>query len=158
MTGVGGMAFLPHGTTTRAEIVTILYRMAGSPTVTDNGLPFTDVNADTWYRDALVWAYQLGVAKGVSDTSFAGSQYVTRQELAAFLQRYVTLVQKESATATASLSKYTDAGKVSSWAQDAVKWAVGTGIIQGTSDTTLSPLSNASRVETAQMLTRFLSN
>jgi hypothetical protein len=138
-------------------VVTILYRLAGSPEVTDSeSLPFTDVSAEAWYREALTWAYQNGLANGVSATSFAGSSKVTRQELAAFLQRYVALIQGEDVSARADLSGYTDAGQVAGWATEAMEWAVSTGLINGRSATTLAPQGSASRAECAQMLTRFL--
>jgi hypothetical protein len=157
MTGGSVLAFQPGDTTTRAEVVTILYRLAGSPEVTGSELlPFTDVSGDAWYRDALTWAYQKGLANGVSATSFAGTSKVTRQELAAFLQRYVALIQGEDVSARADLSGYTDAGQVAGWAAEAMEWAVSTGLINGRTATTLAPLGSASRAEAAQMLTRFL--
>jgi hypothetical protein len=157
MTGGAALAFQPNDTTTRAEVITILYRLAGSPEVDgESELPFADVSDVSWYRDALVWAYEAGLAQGVSSTRFAGNQNVSRQELAVFLYRYVTLTQTGALPQEGSLSGFSDAGEVASWAQEGMTWAVSAGLIQGRSGSTLAPKGNASRAEAAQILTRFL--
>jgi hypothetical protein len=137
----------------------MLYRLAGSPEVSETAaLPFTDVSGSAWYRTALTWAYNVGLAKGVNAYTFAGNADVTRQELAVFLQRFVALSGSGDLSQQASLSGYWDAGQVASWAKEAMSWAVGTGLIQGRTSSSLAPKGTATRAEAAQMLMRFLSD
>ena len=87
MGGIGDNLFAPNHPTTRAQLVTILYRLEGEPAVTGQG-PFTDVEADTWYTDAVTWAAEEGVVNGVSATQFAPGNNITREQLATILFRY----------------------------------------------------------------------
>ena len=154
MNGTSATTFEPDGTITRAMVVTILYRMSGEPAV--SGAPaFSDVLAGKWYSNAIKWATDKGIAKGVGGGKFDPDAPVTREQMSTFLMRYAKFKGKSTSTST-SLSGYTDAGKVSSWAVDAVKWSVGNGIIVGTSATTLDPESTATRAQFATIVHRYL--
>ena len=113
-------------------------------------MPFADVDGGAWYAEAVRWAASEGIVTGVSDTSFAPNAEITREQLAAILHRYAG----EPATA-ANLAAFTDAASVSAYAADATAWCVGESIITGTTDTTLSPQSAATRAQCAAMLMRF---
>ena len=152
MDGVGGNRFAPNSATTRAQLVTILYRMEGQPAVSGD-LPFTDVESGTWYTDAILWAAQNNIVNGVSDTAFAPNQALTREQMAAILYRYAEY-KGADLSASADLSGYTDAGQIATYAQAAMAWSTGTGLITGTSDTTLSPRGTATRAQVATILQR----
>ncbi len=161
MSGVGGGRFAPKDTTTRAQVVQILYNLAGEPKVTDT-TPFTDLTQD-WYKDAVLWAYQTGVVAGTSETTFAPDAPVTREQLAVLLMEYANRVLKLARTGTpADLSRFPDNGSVSSWARDALADAVALGLISGTDDGSgtacLSPQGSATREQTAAILTAFCGN
>ena len=154
MVGTSATTFEPNSTITRAMVVTILYRMAGSPAV--SGSPsYNDVPAATWYSNAVKWATDKGIAYGYGGGKFGPNDPVTREQMAAFLMRYAKFKGK-SPSPSGSLSGYTDAGKVSSWAVDAMKWTVANGIIVGTSATTLEPGGNATRAQFAAIAHRYI--
>lgn len=154
MNGVSANRFDPNGTTTRGMVVVILYRLEGSPAVSAAN-PFYDVAGGKWYSDAVVWANDKGIVGGYSDHTFAPSDAITREQFAAILYRYAR--QKGlDVSRSAELSGYADAGSISSWAQDALRWANGSGLITGRSASTLAPKGNASRAETAAILVRFI--
>ena len=153
MDGVGGNRFAPNSETTRAQLVTILYRLEGEPTVSGD-LPFTDVESGTWYTDAILWAAQNNIVNGVSDTEFAPGDDLTRQQLVTILYRYAES-KGYDVSASADLSGYPDAGQVQDYAQPAMAWAVAENIIQGMEDGTLKPAGNASRAQIATILMRF---
>ena len=154
MAGMGNDLFLPNGTTTRAQLVTILHRLEGAPALGDNlDHPFSDVAADSWYGQAVYWARENGIVKGVSDTAFGPDQALTREQMAAMLHRYAQYKQADL-SASADLSGYTDAGQIANYAQAAMAWTNGTGLITGTSDTTLSPKGTATRAQVATILLR----
>ncbi len=153
MVGFDDGTFRPAGTTTRGQIVTILWRLAGSPAA-DGGTDFSDVPANAWYAEAIGWAVGAGVAEGYGDGSFGPDDPVTREQLAAILCRF-TASQGRDVAAGADLSAFTDAGQVSAWAREAMAWACTEGIITGVSDTTLLPRGNATRAQAAAMLSRF---
>ena len=153
MDGVGGNRFAPNSETTRAQLVTILYRLEGQPAVSGD-LPFTDVEAGTWYTDAILWAAQNNIVNGVSDTEFAPGDDLTRQQLVTILYRYAES-KGYDVSASADLSGYPDAGQVQDYAQPAMAWAVAENIIQGMEDGTLKPAGNASRAQIATILMRF---
>ncbi len=163
--------FGPDQPMTRQMLVTALYRLAGSPessqtdsqtadtagTATradDASLPFTDVPSNASYAPAVAWAYKNGVVNGVSASSFAPSASITREQIAAMFLRYAQVTGADT-TASASLTAYTDTSAVSSWASDAVRWCVGSGLINGTTATTLSPKGTATRAQVAAMVERF---
>ena len=133
MSGVGGNLFAPKMTTTRAQIVQILYNLEGEPKVSGT-TPFTDLTQN-WYKDAVLWAYQTGVVSGTSATTFAPDLPVTREQIAVILMEYMTRVLKLERTWTpADLSVFPDAGSVSGWAKDALADAVALGLISGASN------------------------
>ena len=153
MDGVGGNRFAPNSETTRAQLVTILYRLEGQPAVSGD-LPFTDVETGTWYTNAVLWAAQNGIVNGVTDTTFAPGDNITRQQLVTILYRYAE-AKGYDVSASADLSGYPDAGQVQDYAQPAMAWAVAENIIQGMEDGTLKPAGNASRAQIATILMRF---
>ena len=153
MDGVGGNRFAPNSETTRAQLVTILYRLEGQPAVSGD-LPFTDVETGIWYTDAILWAAQNNIVNGVSDTEFAPGDEITRQQLVTILYRYAE-AKGYDVSASADLSGYPDAGQVQDYAQPAMAWAVAENIIQGMEDGTLKPAGNASRAQIATILMRF---
>ncbi len=152
MDGVGDNRFAPNSETTRAQLVTILYRLEGEPAVSGD-LPFTDVEAATWYTNAVLWAAQNGIVNGVSDTEFAPGDDLTRQQLVTILYRYAE-AKGYDVSASADLSGYPDAGQVQDYAQPAMAWAVAEGIVEGM-DGNLNPAGNASRAQIATILMRF---
>lgn len=156
LNGVGANRFDPDGAVTRAQVVTVLYRMAGSPSVKGIDCPFKDLAAD-WSRDAIVWAYSEGVAKGTSAASFSESDPVTREQLAAFLFRYADeVVCSGGLEAPADYTgTFADTASVSDYAVDAMRWATSEGIINGMPDGTLDPAGGATRAQLAAMLARF---
>ena len=160
MSGIGNDLFGPKLTTTRAQIVQILYNLEGEPKVSGK-TPFTDLTQD-WYQDAILWAYQTGVVAGTSSTTFEPDLPVTREQIAVILMEYVTRVLKLERTWTpADLSAFPDAGSVSDWAKDALADAVGLGLISGASNggqTYLEPQGSATREQVATILMEFCKN
>ena len=160
MSGVGGNLFAPKMTTTRAQIVQILYNLEGEPKVSGT-MPFTDLTQN-WYKDAVLWAYQTGVVSGTSATTFAPDLPVTREQIAVILMGYAEKVLGVTRTWTpADLSVYPDAGSVSDWAKDALADAVTLGLISGASNggqTLLEPLGSATREQVATILMEFCKN
>ena len=152
MDGVGEGTFAPNATTTRAMVVTILYRLEGEPAVSGD-LPFTDVEASTWYTDAILWAVQNGIVNGMNDTQFAPGNDLTREQLVTILYRYAQ-DRGYDVSASVDLSGYPDAGQVQTYAQPAMAWAVAEGIVEGM-DGNLAPAGNASRAQIATILMRF---
>ena len=153
MDGVGDNLFAPNSDTTRAQLVTILYRLEGQPAPSgDSG--FSDVAAGTWYTDAVAWAAENGIVNGVSETEFAPGKDITREQLATILFRY-TEAKGYDVSARADLSAYPDADQIQSYAAESVAWAVAEGLIQGFEDNTLRPAGNATRAQIATILMRF---
>jgi len=148
--GVGSSKFAPNDSMTRAMLVTVMYRAAGSPSVSSVTNPFKDVKSGTYYYNAVLWAYSKGVVTGNTATTFNPNGSIKRQEIAAILYRYAG-----SPSGSNSLSGYDDYSKISSYALSAVKWAVSAGYIQG-SGSRLNPTASATRAEVAVMLYRFL--
>ena len=153
MGGVAADRFSPNSTTTRAQIVTILWRLEGEPAV-DYLLPFEDVAEGSWYTEAVRWAASNGIVTGTTPTTFRPDQSITREQMAAILYRYASHKGYDTA-ARGDLSGFTDLGQVNGYAVEAMAWANGTGIISGTTPTTLSPQGNAIRAQAAAMLMRF---
>ena len=160
MSGIGNNLFGPKLTTTRAQIVQILYNLEGEPKVSGT-TPFTDLTQD-WYQDAVLWAYQTGVVAGTSSTTFEPDLPVTREQIAVILMEYMTRVLKLERTWTpADLSGFPDADSVSDWAKDAMADAVGLGLISGASNggqTYLEPQGSATREQVATILMEFCKN
>ena len=155
MTGLTATAFGPNLSTTRGMIVTILYRLDGSPSASSAG--FTDVTSGQWYTDAVNWAAANDIVAGYGNGLFGPNDTVTREQMAVILYRYAQYKGYDT-SASNSLNGYTDVGGVSSWALTAMQWANAEGLINGTSGTTLSPTNGATRAEVAQILMRFCEN
>ncbi len=155
MSGTGDNLFSPNVTTSRGMIVTILYRLDGSPSASSAG--FTDVTSGQWYTDAVNWAAANDIVAGYGNGLFGPNDTVTREQMAVILYRYAQYKGYDT-SASNSLNGYTDVGGVSSWALTAMQWANAEGLINGTSSTTLSPTSGATRAEVAQILMRFCEN
>lgn len=164
MNGISATIFSPNAETTRGMIVTILYRLEGSPAVggsasdklsADTG--YTDVAAGKWYTDAVAWAGGNGIVKGYSDGTFRPNDKITRQELAAMLYRYSQFKGYDISKMN-ELSAYTDKNEIGSWAMDSLKWANAQGLVKGRTETTIAPRGNATRAEAAAMLMRFAEN
>lgn len=153
MVGTGADTFAPDATTTRAMVVTILYRLEGEPAVTKD-IKFGDVPAGTWYTDAVNWAAANGIVNGYGDGKFGPDDTITREQMAAILYRYASY-KGYSVSDLANLTGYTDAASVSEWASTAMRWAVAEGLIEGTSATTLSPSGDSTRAQVATILMRF---
>ena len=153
MNGTSETTFHPNGTTTRGMIVTILYRLEKEPAV-DNGAGFADVAADQYYANAVAWASANDIVTGYSEEKFGPDDSITREQFAAILYRYAQY-KKIDVTATADLSGYADAAQISAYAETAMKWANGEGLITGVTDTMLKPAGNATRAQAATILMRF---
>ncbi|MBQ6431641.1 MAG: S-layer homology domain-containing protein [Oscillospiraceae bacterium] len=159
MVGTSKTEFSPNTDTTRAMIVTILYRLEGSPEVerTDS---FTDVPDNEWYSDAVAWAAQKHIVDGYGNGKFGPQDSITRQQLAAILYRY-TAYKGMSVSANGWASSYPDVGSVSTWAVAAMQWAVKEGYITGSlinGQVFLLPEASASRAQIATILMRYLNS
>ena len=148
--GTSASTFNYRGNMTRGDFVLILYRNAGSPSVSGLTNPFTDVKRSDYFYEAVLWAYHNGVVTGTSGTTFSPKGNITREQIASILWR----LAKEPSYSV-SLRSYTDYTSISAYAQDAMGWAVGCGYVKG-SGAKLNPKSNATRAEVAVMLHRFL--
>ncbi len=155
MNGVSATQFNPSGDMTRAMLVTVLYRAAGEPDVSGVENVFEDLGAD-WYRNAVAWAYKTGVTSGVSSTRFAPSDQITREQLVSMLYRYRQLTGATPSEISA-LDNFWDAGRISGYAMEAMRWAVTNGLITGTASDTLSPGGAATRAQLASILMRYMS-
>lgn len=149
MDGVDAGMFAPNATTSRAMIVTILWRLQGSPEV-EATETFTDVSPGAWYAKAIAWAVAEGVADGYGEGLFGPNDAITREQLAAMLWRYAERPESEG-----GLSAFADGAEVSVWAQQAMSWAVSLGLINGVDSDRLDPKGQATRAQTATILMRF---
>lgn len=153
MNGTGERSFSPNAPADRAMLVTVLWRIAGQPEP-KAASSYSDVDASAYYAKAVAWAAENEIVNGYEDGSFRPADALTREQFAAILYRYAVYCGYDI-SASNSLSAYTDAGKVGSWALDAMKWAVGAGIVTGSGAATLAPQGTATRAQTAVMLVRF---
>lgn len=153
LTGTSATTFAPDTAATRGMIVSILHRLAGAPAA-ETDVPFEDVASGAWYADAVRWGVAEGLISGYDDATFGPDDAVTREQLAAMLQRYDQW-RGESDSARSDLSGYEDASAISDWAIDAVAWAHAQGLLTGTSETTLDPQGPAARAQVAAVLQRF---
>ena len=156
VSGVSKTEFAPNSPMTRAQLVTVLYRAAGSPSVTVS-TNFEDLDVGSYYYSAVVWANVNGIVNGTSDTTFSPDSRLTRQQLAAILYRYARSFGGDTSY-IGNLSHFTDRHQVDSYATTPMIWAVSHEIISGTSDTTLSPLSTATRAQVVVILHRYLTD
>ncbi len=155
MEGTGEHSFSPDGAVTRGQIVTILWRLAGSPVV-NFAMDFTDVTEETWCAEAIRWAAAEGIAKGFADGSFGQDRVVTREQLAAFLYREV---QRQGGGFTGMWYfplNYPDMEELGAFADEAMHWCVMTGVLQGTADGLLAPKDTADRAQLSAILHRYL--
>ena len=153
MNGVSPELFQPDGSITRAQMVTVLYRLAGAPEV-EGTVPFTDVQTGRYYSDALVWAYRNGITQGVTDRQFDPHGPVTREQMATFFARYARYEGKTVA-AKVNLDDFGDGQMVHSYAQEAMIGAVETGLICGMPGKLLRPTAAATRAQAAEVLMRY---
>ena len=151
MQGVSSTKFSPSGTVTRGMLVTMLWRMAGEPYV--GGGSFDDVASGSYYATAVAWAAKNGIVDGYNSTRFGPNDAVTREQIATMLYRYAKWLGNSASGS--SLAGYSDASSVSSWAKDAMGWAVKNSVVTGVTATKLNPTSSATRAETAQMFMNF---
>ncbi len=151
MKGLDNSTFGPNVRTNRAMIVTMLYRLEGQPTVGNS--TFTDVDASLWYGAPVTWANSNGVVTGYEGNKFMPNGDITREQLASILYRYAKY-KKADMTVKGNLNNFSDHAQVASYAQEAVSWAVGTGLMTGKSGNLLDPKGSATRAEVAAMFQR----
>lgn len=147
--GITETQFSPTATTTRGQLVSMLYRMSGSPAVTGT-CPFTDLTMD-YYKPAITWAYQQGIVSGTSETTFSPNDPITRQDLVSILYR-----MKKPGDISGDISDYKDASSVSAYAKNAMIWGVSTGLLSGYEDNTLQPKGLATREQAAAFMVRYM--
>ncbi len=155
MEGIPGNLFAPNASTTRGMIVTILYRLEGEPTVS-GGCPFGDVNAGSWYEDAIIWAVENKIVDGYGNSKYGPEDAITREQMAAILYRYADYKGYDVAV-QADLSKFTDNGEISTWAEEAFSWANANDLVEG-DGVKIMPDDNAERCQIAAILHRFCEN
>ena len=149
MVGASKNKFDVTGNLTRAQLVTILYRIAGKPETEDAENPFEDVEDDQWYTKAVIWAASTGIVVGVSDNEFAPDTEITREQVAVILYRFAKAKPTEN-----TITEFVDADQVSDFAKDAMNWAVSVGIIQGI-EGRLAPQELVTRAQIATIVVRY---
>ena len=155
LNGMGAELFLPQARTTRAMLLTVLYRMAGEPET--DGVLFPDVPAKAWYANAVAWGTKNGIAKGFEDGSFRPNEPVSREQTAVLLHRYAACCGY-GISRRESLEGFADAADVRSWSRDALQWAVATGLLGGMKEgerQMLKPGGYTTRAQLATILCRF---
>lgn len=160
MNGIDETTFGVALNTNRSEMVTMLWRMAGKP-ASEAQTPFDDVPADKFYSEAVAWAYEMGVVNGITETTFAPYEELTREQLTAILYRYAGNVLGLDVSARADLSAYPDVERIADYAVDAFAWAVAAGLVNGVlreNAVILDPLGVASRIQIAAIFHRFCEN
>lgn len=155
MSGTSATTFSPSGTTTRGAIVTILHRLEGTPAA--SGQSFPDVPDGYWCKDAVSWASSNQIVNGYGNGNFGPRNNITREQMAAILYRY-SAYKGYDVSKTSSISSFSDADKVGSFATDAMGWAIGSGLISGVGNNTLAPKGNATRAQAAMILMRYCKN
>lgn len=151
--GTTNTTFSPNTVMTRGMLVTVLYRLDGSPDVSGIENPFSDL-ADNAYHDAILWGSENRIANGYVDGTFRANETLTREQLAVFLHRFANFKGYDT-NVYSDIGGFSDAGDVGEFARESMCWAVGEGIINGTTSTTLSPKLGANRAQVATMLMRF---
>ena len=161
MQGIGNNEFAPNGTTTRAMIVTILWRLEGSPVV-NYAMDFEDVAADQWYTEAIRWAASEKIVEGYGNGKFGTNDAITREQMVTIMFRYAKYKGYDvSVGENTNILSYDDAFDVAEWAIPAMQWACGSGMIQGIADgnqMNLVPQGNATRAQAAAILQRYCEN
>lgn len=153
MLGVSGDVFAPELQATRGMVATVLYRMEGHPAVSGTA-SFPDVTAGAWYADAVAWAEGAGLVTGYDSGAFGPGDIVTREQLAVILMRYAGYRGDEIAEGV--LGGFSDAGRISAWALEGVRHAVGAGLLNGVDGGLLNPGGAVTRAELAQVLYRLM--
>ena len=153
MNGMSATTFAPKNNTSRAMIVTVLWRLEGSPYV-NYAMSFEDVEPGQWYTEAIRWAQAENIVKGYSEAEFGPDNLITREQLAAIFYRYAEY-KGYDVTARADLEAFEDADEIGAWAAENIAWANAVNLVNGTSATTLSPKANATREQVAAILHRF---
>lgn len=156
MTGMDEKTFSPESTTTRAQLVTILWQLADCPD-SEKSAAYSDTDENAWYADAVAWAAEHGIVSGVGGGAFTPGGTITREQLAVMLYRYAQY-KGYDVSKTADLSGYADQDKLSDWAAQAVQWACGSGLMTGRSAAQLAPEGTLTRAEAATMLKAFCEN
>lgn len=155
MNGVDADKFQPEATLTRGMFATILHRVEETPAV-DGEISFSDILDGEWYADAVAWANANGIVKGISETEFAPNNNITREQIATIIYRYCQFKGIDVTTGEVILANYDDFGAVSDYAVEAIKYAVGSGLMKGRTDRTLNPRENVTRAEAATLIMRFV--
>ena len=156
MQGTSETTFDPDALTSRAMIVTTLYRMAGSPNVAGEN-KFADVAEGEWYTNAIIWAQNAGIVQGYSEDTFGTNDLITREQLATILYRYAKYIKRD-VSEQGILIGFANTEKTGEYSQDAIKWCVGAEIITGNASNPVDLLSNISRAELAVFLQSFEQN
>ena len=157
MSGTSATAFSPNTTTTRAMIVTMLYRLEGEPSVSF-GSSFNDVDASMYYAGAVAWASQNGIVTGYDEATFGPNDAITREQMAAILYRYAQYKGYDTDVGGMAIREYEDYESISEYALSAMGWAVSEGLVTGTSGNTLTPAGSAIRAQIATIFMRFIEN
>ena len=153
--GISDTEFAPDLALTRAMLATIIHRMEGEP-ATNKSIPFVDVDMNAYYANAISWAQQNEIVKGISETEFAPNLNITREQIAAIIYRYVQYKGYDvSVGENTNLLSYTDANEISEYAIPAMQYAVGSGLMKGRTTSSLNPKDNATRAELVQILYNF---
>ncbi|WP_420850850.1 S-layer homology domain-containing protein [Paenibacillus aceris] len=153
MIGTSENSFSPNQNTSRAVIVTILYRLEGNPSALESS--FTDVNTDTWYSDAVAWASSSNVISGYGNGLFGPNEDITREQLCTILYNYAKHKGYDISSAK-KVDAFTDGNKVSSWAKEPMEWAIGSGLISGYGNNILAPTDTATRAQLSIIIQRFI--
>ena len=155
--GTSETTFSPNKTMTRDMVVVVLWRLAGCPQVPDNGVIFNDVPRNNYAYDAVRWANQFGIVKGFNETTFGYGKAVTREQLITFLFRFAKNYAGNNVSEydKVNILGYTDAIEISRGMTQPFQWGIGAGIVNGTSDTTLSPKAETTRAQVAAILSRY---
>ena len=156
MQGVSETEFAPDNTMTRAMLVTVLYRLE-NPTEKAKSHSFTDVKDGEWYANAVSWAAENGIVKGISETEFAPNEDITREQMAAVLYRYAQYKEQDTSIGeNTNILSYTDAMEISEYAIPAMQWMIGAGIMKGETEFTVNPKNVSTRAQVATILMRYL--
>lgn len=153
MEGTSATTFSPMGVATRGQMITVLYRMAGSPE-TKSDIPFTDVSEDRFYAEAVAWAFENGITTGVTETRFAPGAFVTREQMVTFFARYAKYANHDI-TSENHVSQYLDNDSISTYAVPFMNWAIENGLVIGVTTDLLAPGNTTNRAQLATILMRY---
>ena len=155
--GTTATTFSPYATSSRAMMVTILYRMEGKPAVTGKSA-FTDVESGQYYTDAVIWATQNAIVLGYENGRFGVDDNITREQLVAFMYRYAQFKNYNTSQGGMAIREFADYGSISDYAVSSLQWAVNAGFVKGKTDTTVAPKDTATHAELATLINRFSEN